>query len=127
MDINTRNLEAICTALKFDGDFILGPVTGNQCDKMGVDYAGNDMWYVSLNEPAGDCEAYVIADAHGNVSYYDHTHEVIVINNQLNPDRVRSSWKDRLDDLVDLHRLESGQVKPEAITAYLALLVDGTS
>lgn len=124
MDIHAKNLNAINTVLKFDGDIILGPDGGNQCDKMGTDALGNEMWYISLNEPAGDCEAYVVTDKSGKVSYYDHTHDCIVIADEIISTTIHSEWKHKLDALVDLHRLESGHIEPAAIAAYNALLAE---
>lgn len=121
-DIHAKNLNAINTVLKFDGDIILGPNGGNQCDKMGSDALGNEMWFISLNEPAGDCEAYVVTDKAGKVSYYDYTHDTVVIKDIIMGAHVYSEWKHKLDALVSQHQLESGRADAAAIVAYNTLL-----
>jgi hypothetical protein len=121
-DIAKKNYEAVCTVLKFDGDYDLGPKSGNQADKLADDKDG-DIYYVSLYKPAGDIEAYVVTDKKNHkISYYDNTHHTLVVDDEIVTERARSSFTEDLDDLVTKYKFESGHCSDGAVKAYLELL-----
>lgn len=125
------NLKAIHTVLKFDGDIPLHndkPKEGeeqskNQADKI-ADEDGMSMFYVTLDAPYGDCEAYVIVGKDGKVSYYDFTNSQAVLNDKPVMDSHGSKWEEAVNDVVDEYRIEGGanHVKKGACAAFMAML-----
>lgn len=116
-----NNVKAVDLILRADGDIPIDAKSRNQMDSMG-EQGGKKMFYVSINPPHADVEAYVVVDKSGNFSYYDFTDEVVVIDGELKPDRVRSDWANEMEELVDEYKLESGKVAEGGIEAFLALL-----
>lgn len=119
-----KNLDAVDLILRSDGDIPVGGKSQNQMDSMG-EQDGKKMFYVSINPPHADVEAYVVVDKSGNFSYYDFTQESVVINGELmgpRGDRVTSEWQDQMEELINEYKLESGEVAEGGIKAFLDLL-----
>lgn len=114
-----KNLKAVDLILRADGDIPIGKDSRNQLDKMGSQ-DGSTMFFVSINPPHGDIEAYVVVDKSGKFSYYDFTDEVAVINNKfVHSDPTTSEWRDELEDLISEFKLESGTVANGGIKAFM--------
>lgn len=117
-----KNLKAVDLVLRADGDIPVDAKSRNQADNMGTQ-DGSQMFYVSLNPPHGDVEAYVVVDKNGKISYYDFTDEVVVINGRFaSRDPVSSAFRDEMEELSDEYRLEGGKVEPGGIKAFMDLL-----
>lgn len=125
-----KNLDAVMTVLKFDGDIPLhndgteaGKKSRNQADKIATE--GNTaLYYVTFDPPHGDVEAYVLVDGRGKVSYYDHTHNTLVFENKIVYTSTPKRIEDAIEDWVQEYRIESGKGKDGCITAYLEILKD---
>lgn len=130
-NIDEKNLKAIEQVLKFDGDIPLHTdrrkdgeeQSSNQADKLATE-DGMSMFYVSLNEPHGDCEAYVVVDKKGEVSYYDFTHHTAVLKGKFIPDSHGSKWEEAVNEVVDEYAIEGGpnHIKKGACEAFLNML-----
>ena len=117
-----KNLKAVDLILRSGGDIPIGKESRNQLDKMGSQ-DGSTMFFVSINPPHGDVEAYVVVDKSGKFSYYDFTDEVVVINGKLvHSDPTTSEWRDEMEDLISEYKLESGTVANGGIAAFMSHL-----
>jgi hypothetical protein len=125
------NQNAIETVLKFDGDIPLHtdrkkadvPMSHNQADEI-IEEDGSTLFYVSIDPPHGDCEAYVVVDKRGQVSYYNLTsgYQDAVVNGKQ---RGRATYLESdIDDWVQEFKIEGGRnhAKKGAISAYLDIL-----
>jgi hypothetical protein len=125
------NLEAIETVLKFDGEIPLHtdrqkagvPKSRNQADEI-IEEDGSTLFYVSLDPPYGNCEAYVVVDKRGKVSYYNLTSgfQDVVVDGKL---KGRATYLESdIDDWVNEYKIEGGRnhAKKGAIPAYLEIL-----
>lgn len=118
-----KNMEAISTILKFDGDIPLGKESRNQADKL-LTEDGMALFYVSINPPHGDCEAFVVIDKAGKMSYFDNTQDVLVVDDKMIG--VARYMNDDLEAVLEEYEIDgSGPGRPAkkgAIAAYLAAL-----
>lgn len=121
-----ENLEAVHAALDrhlplHDDGTAEGKATQNQCDKIvSKGNSATTLWYVSLNQPYGDIEAYVLVTPDG-CSYVDYTKHVLVRDDKV-IDKLRTDEMSLVDDWVDKYTIESGRGAPESIRAYRDLL-----
>ena len=119
-----KNLKAVDLILRADGDIPIGKQSRTQCDKLGEE-DGSQIFYVAVDEPHGNVEAYVVVDKRGNFSYYDFTDEVVVVDGKFaqgGGDRPSNDWRDELEDVIGEYKFESGKVAPGGIKAYMDLL-----
>jgi len=131
-----ENLKAVQTLMKFDGDIPLctdthtsiGARTFNQCDSIITEFNAINatMFYVSVDPPHANIEAYVICDGRGQVSYYDFTNDVVVVNDKIS--FASRQQLDKIEYVINEYKIEGGPqtVKPGVIEAYMAALIDLT-
>ena len=124
-----QNLQAILTVLKFDGDIPLhkdgseaGKTSMNLATKLYSDGRGNDIFYVSIDKPHANCEAYVFCDNKGNCSYFDFSLRTVVINNEIVHERAPSWIEDAVEKVAQDYRFEHSQANEGADKAFLAAL-----
>jgi hypothetical protein len=122
------NLKAVLDVMKFDGDIPLKN-DGSQAGKTSMNLAnklkteGNyELWYVSIDPPDADLEAYVVSDHKGNFSYYDFTNATVVINNKIIDDKAPNDLTDAIEKVCKDFKIESPNPSDGVIAAYLEAL-----
>jgi hypothetical protein len=123
-----KNLAAIMTVLKFDGDIPIrhdgtakGLITHNLADKMCETPLGS-MFYISLDPPYGDCEAYVWCDNNGQVFYFDFNLDTTVLNNEISCRFRSEEFSTLLEIVIEDCKFESGYIDAAGVKKFLAVL-----
>lgn len=124
-----KNLATVKKVAKFDHDIPLhddgtdeGKKSQNQADKI-MTSGSSSLYYIAIDPPHADVEAFVIIDGKGNCSYLDDRAHCIVLNNEVvdsstsDFDEAVSQW---VEDFTIGHG--AGGAKPGAIEALRKLL-----
>ena len=87
---------------------------------------GNKLYYLSLEEPYGDLEAFVVEGKDGKCSYYDSTNNTVVLNGKVKFDKTPSYISEAIEEAIDEYAIDGSSPnrppKKDAIFYYLSAL-----
>jgi hypothetical protein len=116
------NLDALLTAMKFDGDIDLSKESRNLLYQISEE-GDLELWFASFNLDTSDIEAFVVADMKGNFSYYDLSTDALIIDNVVVATNRNSDQIDAVDAEYQIDGSgPNRQPKPGHIKAMLDVL-----